>query len=194
MYACYKVHKKPASDPYQEPDWPTLNIVHCFKTTSDTVMLADSGVVYGVDLRRFHSWDWGFASRSGHGLSSPADLCVAYLAASTTSRLIVQRSPTICVCVCLIVCDLETSQRGGLDPIWVTAPQKPISIYVKFTKVATSIQVFRLILHMHLSSLPYVLHVQTFLKTLLLIITTKQNIISILTCFPDLIVRVQLNS
>ena len=95
------------------------------------------------------------------------------------------------ICVCLIVCDLETSQRGGLAPIWAIAPKKKhISIYVYFTKVTSSIQVFRLIFCMHISSLPYVLHVQTFSKTLLLIITTKQNINSILTCFPDLIFRV----
>jgi hypothetical protein len=30
----------------------------------------------------------------------------------------------LCVCVCLIVCDLESSQGGGLGPSWTVAPQK----------------------------------------------------------------------
>jgi len=34
------------------------------------------------------------------------------------------------VCVCLIVCDLEASQKGRLEPIWAIAPQKDIIIYV----------------------------------------------------------------
>jgi hypothetical protein len=41
-YARYRFHKKSASDPYLERG-ATLNLAHCFKTISDTVMLADSG-------------------------------------------------------------------------------------------------------------------------------------------------------
>ena len=32
-------------------------------------------------------------------------LCVVYVAASATSRSLVQRSPTGCVCVCVCVCE-----------------------------------------------------------------------------------------
>ena len=32
------------------------------------------------------------------------------------------------VCVCVIVCDLEISKRGGLDPTWVVAPQKKYTL------------------------------------------------------------------
>jgi len=32
----------------------------------------------------------------------------------------------VCVCVCVIVCDLETSKRGGLGPSWDFVSQKNI--------------------------------------------------------------------
>jgi hypothetical protein len=35
-------------------------------------------------------------------------------------------SPT--TCVCLIVCDLETSKQGTLSPIWTVEPQKKMSV------------------------------------------------------------------
>jgi len=35
----------------------------------------------------------------------------------------------VCVCVCVIVCELETSKRGGPDPIWDIAPQKKYRSY-----------------------------------------------------------------
>jgi len=46
-------------------------------------------------------------------------LCVLLIAASVTSWSLVQKSPT--VCVCLIVCDLETSKSGDLGSSWVVA-------------------------------------------------------------------------
>ena len=30
----------------------------------------------------------------------------------------------MCVCVFVIVCDVETSVRGGLDSVWAAEPQK----------------------------------------------------------------------
>jgi len=47
-------------------------------------------------------------------------LCAMYVGASATSQSLIQRSPTGCDLVC--VCDLETSQYGGLGSIWVVAP------------------------------------------------------------------------
>jgi hypothetical protein len=68
-------------------------------------------------------------SIAGTAGSKPADvidvrllclLCAMYVVASATSRSLIQRSPT--GYVCLSVCDLETSQSGGLGPIWAVAP------------------------------------------------------------------------
>jgi len=47
----------------------------------------------------------------------------------------------VCVCVSLIVCDLETSKRGALGPSWATVSQKNITSY------GTEVCVSRLILH-----------------------------------------------
>ena len=35
------------------------------------------------------------------------------------------------MCVCLIVCDLETSKRGGLGPTWAVVSQKKGPIFLE---------------------------------------------------------------
>jgi len=45
-------------------------------------------------------------------------LCVVWVASSVTSWSPVQRSPNGYVCVCVFVCDQETSKWGGVCPIW----------------------------------------------------------------------------
>ena len=50
---------------------------------------------------------------------------------STTSRSLVQGSPTVCVCVCVCVCvSYKTQHRCSLSPIWTVPPQKKENIYV----------------------------------------------------------------
>jgi hypothetical protein len=77
-------------------------------------------------------------SIAGIAGSNPVDimdvrlLCllrVVQVAASATSRSLVQRSPTgcVCVCVCLCVClcvFYKPRKWGGLSPSWSAGPQK----------------------------------------------------------------------
>jgi hypothetical protein len=37
---------------------------------------------------------------------------------------------SVCVCVCLIVCDLDTSDLGYLGPTWCVPSQKVIERYL----------------------------------------------------------------
>ena len=46
-----------------------------------------------------------------------SDLCDGLITRS-------EESYWVCVCVCVSVCDLQTSKQGGLGPIWTVAPQK----------------------------------------------------------------------
>jgi len=51
-------------------------------------------------------------------------LCGVLCFASATGWSLVQGSLTVCVCVCLIVCDLQTAKWGRLGPIWAVASKK----------------------------------------------------------------------
>ena len=57
--------------------------------------------------------------------------CVFCVSSSLCDKLITYREESycVCVCVCVIVCELETSKRGGPDPIWDIAPQKKYRSY-----------------------------------------------------------------
>jgi hypothetical protein len=57
---------------------------------------------------------WLLGSRLQISLISPDSWCVVYVAASTTSRSLVKRSPA--GCLCLIACDLETWIRRWRRP------------------------------------------------------------------------------
>ena len=67
----------------------------------------DGRAVYGVGLKPLGCWDRGFESRRGHGCSTFLFVFIVYVAAYTTRWTLVQRSFTLCVWVCLIVCDRE---------------------------------------------------------------------------------------
>jgi hypothetical protein len=67
-------------------------------------------------LRPLACWDCGFQSRQGHGC-----LCLVFVVCCVGSGLcdvpISSSEESYRICVCLIVCVLETS-RGGLAPCW----------------------------------------------------------------------------
>ena len=58
-------------------------------------------------------WDCGFESHSFRGALPDVCLCVCVCVRARVHEL-----------VCLIVCDLETSEWGGPCPILAVAPQK----------------------------------------------------------------------
>jgi hypothetical protein len=61
-------------------------------------------------------------------ISNPAEsmgVCLlCRLCSGLCDELIAHTEESYCVCVCLIVCDLEISKRGGLGPRRAVAPQK----------------------------------------------------------------------
>jgi hypothetical protein len=61
--------------------------------------------VEGVGLKPLECWDCGFESRSVHGCSSLV-FAVCGVDSSLADGLITRSEE--CLCVCLIVCDLET--------------------------------------------------------------------------------------
>jgi len=86
---------------------------------------------YGIGLHLIDCPDRGFESGCGNGCSVLCLWFVLKVAASATGWSLVQRSPTGCVCVCLIVSDLETLKRSYLGTIWAVVPQeKKITIYI----------------------------------------------------------------
>jgi hypothetical protein len=89
------------------------------------VVFADPGghAVCGVGLRPLIYRVRGYESRWGHGCSSLVFVVCCVGSGHCDGWMRVQRSPNRCVC--LIVCDRESSQQwGGLGPSWVVAPQK----------------------------------------------------------------------
>jgi hypothetical protein len=73
-------------------------------------------------MRQLDSWDRGFESGSGHG--SDRVFVGRGVGSGFCDELITRSGESYQVCVCLILCELETSKRGCLGPSWATAPQE----------------------------------------------------------------------
>jgi hypothetical protein len=58
-----------------------------------------------MGLRVHACWDCGFESRRGHCCLSLVYVVSYQVELSAEGRALVQRSPTLCVCVCVIRCD-----------------------------------------------------------------------------------------
>jgi hypothetical protein len=54
--------------------------------------------------------------------------CVSCSFSDSADHSFIGVLPVLYVCVCLIVCDLETSKRGGQSPIWAVAPKEKQNI------------------------------------------------------------------
>jgi hypothetical protein len=78
------------------------------------VIVAEPGgrAVYGVSLRSLDCWDRVFESHCGHECSSVVFVCCVG-SCFCDGLMTLFRGVSVCFCVFLIVCDLETS-IGGL--------------------------------------------------------------------------------
>jgi uncharacterized protein involved in response to NO len=59
--------------------------------------------VSGVGLRLFACWDCGFESRRCHGCLFLVSVLCCQVEVSAVGRSLVQRSPTDCACVCMLL-------------------------------------------------------------------------------------------
>ena len=74
----------------------------------------------GVGLQPLDFWDRGFESRWRHGCSSLV-FVVCCVCSGLCDELITRsgESYRLCLYVCLIVCDLETSKMRWPSPLWL---------------------------------------------------------------------------
>jgi len=86
---------------FQDPIFPVLRVTAPLSRNNSN---RSGTAVWGVALRSLDCWDSVFESHWGHGCSSVVliVLCVVWVTASRTSRLLVQRSPTARVCKCML--------------------------------------------------------------------------------------------
>jgi len=82
--------------------------------------------VQGVGLKPLFSRDCGFETCWWHDADLLHLLCVVQLLAPATSSSLAQGSPTVRVCLCLIVCVLETLEIGRPRPDLTCSPTKKV--------------------------------------------------------------------
>jgi hypothetical protein len=93
--------------------FPSFNFFLPARVNLINYFIADPGgrAVYGVGLKPpLYSWNRGFESRWWHGYL----LFVFYLGSDFRDDLVTRPGG----CTCLIVCDIDTSQRGGWFELW----------------------------------------------------------------------------
>ena len=76
-----------------------------FKQTKIIKEDSSGRAFYSIGLRPLACWNLGFESCWAYGCLSLVKVTCCQVEVSAKGRSLVQRSPTVCVCVCIIECD-----------------------------------------------------------------------------------------